>query len=946
MKGLLVEVIEDTRGSQATAVALVGGDEIHVEDLTPFPETGGIVDVLGEQYAYTEVLPDPEAIDPDTLEPTTAGTIVLADLITVQVDVDEPVRLVLGGAPATDAYAVVEFPAPTDSDQPDDIAAVHVPIDYSQRPMFTPGPYDPAVPIEVSDDLTRVITVPGVKPSIDGTTIINLPDPTEPTTAPASSPTPEPVGNIRVILGRHASVLLARDYDIYLSDTNASAPDAAHLATTTGGTLWQITQVPDVMAVVNPDSSLDKSLQPNVTYYVAIVARNDIGSAAPSAWVPVSLRLITDEDISAAYAYLGRLNADQIDAGTLAAVFILTGILKTRASEMDPGGEFDTAGIRGYAPPEVAGEPAPLHTKIAFDGSGSFFDGDVAIRKGDAYEGFDFHGDANNVKADGGVTLEAGSSSGSSAAPSVTQGIPSVTLNRPTASVPWGGTVQFDAAACQSFNWDVGAGVFIASQNVSGKGVVDWRITTGGVVTFLQADDGWGHYGYLRDPASGTFYFLTAQVGNPSNLWLSGFKGGSPSSLQIPRLNTTETPVGTWSSTNNLRVAERVNSTIVTRHYSVAGANPVLTSTTTSDPFWSTSQKIGSINVTQGPGFAAAQTVFCPRGSGWRIRVANAGTTELPDYEWDATAPIVAICPNGPDTASSGGSWYGLGSDNRLYTYTNSTWTGSFTKRVVVGTTSATSTAETQVGTKYAVNWMRRHQLTITAPPLVDPAIRAGVYAVQFPSGTPTDGAMFRHGYTATGGRTLTISTVLTSGSAPGTAPTAGAYPIAAAAWLRSETTDANGALIDLEGNAEWRLHPLGQTATLERTTAQSIGTPSTFTIITGLAAKSGFVSYTLFATLSGGTLTITRAGHYLINGQAIFATNATGGRRILALYLNGAEARRGTDRVGDVPTPTFFRACRLSVGDTVDMRAWQDTAGALNVNSAELQLTYQGPWV
>ena len=875
MKGLLVEVIEDSRGSQAIAVASVGGDEIRVEDLTPFPETGGIVDVLGAQYAYTEVVPDPEVIDPDTLVPSTAGTIVLAELITVQVDNNDPVRLVLGGAPATDAYAVVEFPAPDDADQPDDIEPVHVPIDFAQRPMFTAGPYEPAVPIEVSDDLTRVITVPGVKPLIDGSTIINIPGVEPITGPPASSPTPELTGGVRTIIGRHASVPLARTYDLYLSDTNASAPDAAHLVATTNAIIWQLSEVPDVMAVVNPDTSLDTSLQPGVQYYVALVAKNDLGPAAASPWVPVTLRLVSDADISAAYAYLGRLTVDQLDGGTLSSAVNLTGILKTRNTEMDPGGEFDTAGIRGYSPPEVVGEPAPLQVEIPFDGRPAYFAGDIAARKFDAYQGADLHGDANNIKSDGGMTLETGSSAGSSAAPTVAQGIASVTLNRPTASVPWGGTVQFDAAACQSFNWDVGAGVFIASQNVSGKGVVDWRITTGGVVTFLQTDEGWGHYGYLRDPASGTFYFLTAQVGNPSNLWLSGFKAGNPSSLQIPRLNTTETPVGTWSSTNNLRVAERVGSTIVTRHYSVAGANPVLSSTTTSDPFWSTSQKIGSINVTQGPGFAAAQTVFCPRGSGWRIRVASGGTVELPDYEWDATAPIVAICPNGPDTASSGGSWYGLGSDNRLYTYTNSTWTGSFTKRVIVGTTSATSTAETQVGSKVAVDWKRRHQLTITAPPLVTPAIRAGVYAREWPSGTPTDSQMFRHGYTASGGRTLTISTVLTSGSPPGTAPTAGAYPIAAAAWMRSETTDALGALIDMEGDGKWRLpgawrvNARGSNTTQPTATATAVNI-CTATIVNPINGRTYKVSVTGDAesnTAGGLTTIVARHGIAAITG-------------------------------------------------------------------------------
>lgn len=620
----------------------------------------------------------------------------------------------------------------------------------------------------------------------------------EPITGPpASSPTPDLTGGVRTILGRHPSVPLARTYDIYLSDTNASAPDAAHLVATTNAIIWQLSEVPDVMAVENPDLTLDTSLQPGVTYYVAVIAKNDLGAAAPSAWVSVSLRLVSDEDISAAYAYLGRVTVDQLDGGTLSSAVNLTGILKTRASEMDPGGELDIAGLRGYATPETVGEPAPLQVEIAFDGRPSYFAGDISARKFDAYQGADLHGDANNIKSDGGLTLEGGVSSGSSAAPSVTQGLSSVALTRPTATAAWGSSVQFDAAAVQAFNWDVPSGKWIAAQNVTGKGVVNWRIGTDGVVSFLNSDDGWGHYGWLRDPngANNTFYVLTAQVGNPSNLWLSGLKLGASSKLQIPRLNTTETPVGTWASTGQLRVAERQGSTIVTRSYSISGANPVLSSTTTSDAWWPSSNKLGSINVTQGPGFAAAQSAYAPRNAPTsRVRVASGGATELPDYEWNTPAVgFAGICPNGPDTASSGGSWYGLGTDNRLYVFTNSTWTGSFTKRVIVGTTAATSTAETQVGSKVAVNWQRRHQMTITAPPLVDPAIRAGVYAVEWPSGTPTDSQMFRHGYTPAGGRVLTISTVLTSGSPPGTAPTASPYPVASPAWIRSEALASGG---------------------------------------------------------------------------------------------------------------------------------------------------------
>lgn len=782
--------------------------------------------------------------------------------------------------------------------------------------------------------------------------VVALENSVEPITAPpASSPTPEVTGNVRVIHGRHASVPLARSYDIYLSDTNAAAPDAAHLISNTNGIIWQIPEVPDVMAIVNPDSSLDKSLQVGVTYYVALIAKNDLGSAAPSAWVPVTLRQVTTEDVAAEFAYLGRVIADQIDAGNLSAAVNITGILKTRLTEMDPGGEFDTAGIRGYAPPEAVGEPAPLVVEIPFDGRTAFWDGDIAARKADFYEGTDFHGDAVNVKSNAGVTLEAGSSSGSSAAPVVTQGIASVALNRPTQTAAWGDTVQFDAAAVQSFNWDVPSGQFIASQNIGGKGVVAWRITTGGSVTAFATSDGWGHYAWLRDPisANNTFYWLTAQVGNPGNLWLSGLKLGVASKLQIPRLNTTETPVGTWSSTGNLRVAERVGSTIVTRHYSVAGANPVLSLQTTSDSFWSSSQKIGSINVTQGPGFAAAQTVFCPRGSGWRIRVASGGTTELPDYEWDATAPIVAVCPNGPDTASSGGSWYGLGSDNRLYTYTNSTWTGSFTKRVIVGTTSTTSTAETQVGSKVPVDWKRRHQMTITAPPLVTPAIRAGVYAVEWPSGTPTDSQMFRHGYTATGGRTLTISTVLTSGSAPGSAPTADPYPLAAPGFWRSEGADLYGPLTNIEGDGDFRMGPIaaeGTTPTILRgpdggpllvphlsssSAVNSIpsGQASPYTTVTTWSNIAGLPLYT---TQSSGNWTMLYAGSYLFDIGITYGGSGTTavGRAGFILFKNGSEYRRYLPTYVPLTTVATTVTVTATVGDVFSVKAYQNTGASV----------------
>lgn len=142
MDGMLVEVEAPTRSSHAMQAQSVGAFVVTVEDPTLFAENGGRLDIAGVQYDYT-------AVD------QTTNVISLATSVTVPVALYDPVSVVAGGIVAQDFNAIVD---------PGDGHNVTVNIPFALRSQFQVGPYNPPLPVKVSDDLTELIEVDGQQP--------------------------------------------------------------------------------------------------------------------------------------------------------------------------------------------------------------------------------------------------------------------------------------------------------------------------------------------------------------------------------------------------------------------------------------------------------------------------------------------------------------------------------------------------------------------------------------------------------------------------------------------------------------------------------------------------------------------------------------------------------------------------------------------------------------
>lgn len=332
IQGLLTEVIENARGSQVGAAVAAGGTVIPVEDVSDFPETGGTVDIAGTRYEYEAVTPgdsglvfgegtsepDPEnptetpADSPLPATPASAGTLTLTEPLTADVVEDDPVLLIIGAEPASDAYAVVDLLA-GEGDAPEGGDTVQVPIAYADRAMFIVGPYDPPLAIMVDDALTTVVTVPGARPTIDGSTIINLPPSpgTEPTEPPESSPPVEVHGTAdALVVEVTAEFAGSTTLDFHISTTPDFEPTTDTLLGSARSAVYVITNLPD-----------GSRLTLGTTYYVRVVARNIIGEADPG---PVASGALDPSVVS------------EIVAARLVAGFVLAGAIQVGNITIDP----------------------------------------------------------------------------------------------------------------------------------------------------------------------------------------------------------------------------------------------------------------------------------------------------------------------------------------------------------------------------------------------------------------------------------------------------------------------------------------------------------------------------------------------------------------------------------------------------------------------------------
>lgn len=712
-------------------------------------------------------------------------------------------------------------------------------------------------------------------------------------------------------------------------------------------------------------------LDPTMVYAVRVVASDADGSAAPGAQAVASPALITGpniavEAVATEHLLAGSVTGEKFSSELNVSSKFVVGAVDENGVGIGRRGEWSPEAFRFINPDETLFFNLPSD-----ENENAHYDGDLTIRTATVREGLSIQSPYNEITSDSGLTLAAGVGE-PIGKPGLTIGYDTVTLekvSRPGQTGESLGTFALNpgnvTCICPTSNANI---FWVVERRSNGSRIWRYDLTTG-----QNVQDGSGRY--LWDYPDWRITGISRRD-DGLDVWIGEWAGNNKwylnRNLFTPPLNTYDNRVGIAGSWPTV-VTDGTDWFIMESR-----ASPFVGQMIVRRIGWN-STNFGEVPITQDITLGAGTgSSFGTHVSGGRVGAMDLGGTRVAylfqtadtgtrvaNHANGATRDSALEWPSGTVSSQRGfmwhpatSTWYMLDASGTLIKYTSQTLSGGthwhIANTIYDSKVAGTGTHETLMGPKATVEMRKRALLRVSIPTVPvagggdDDPDKYRLYAAQNSSATPPASTSFRlqaEGTTpTTGPGSATLTTLATATAAP---PTTNNFPNATPAYVRSIASDSNGYLAGFEGDGDtWRWHPLGQTATLVRSSPQSITSSSTFTVITGLASDSGFPSYNLFATLSGGTLTITRAGHYLVNGQIFFASSASGERRLTAIFVNGSEVRRGTDRAGALPTPTAVRSLRLSVGDTVDLRAWQDTGGALSANSAELQLTYQGPYV
>lgn len=973
-EGLLTEVLITERGSHAADVSAVGTTTVQVSDVTDFtdytaqdttdPDTstttgiGVIVDILGERYTVANVIPgasDDTVVEGagevyDLAASLTPGTLALTEALRVQVDEDDPVWLVIGTDVATDAYAMVSFPQTAEvlGEDTDAGDIAQVPIPYGMRASFPEGIYDPPVPIVVADDLSTVLDAPGVKPVIDGSSIVNPPEPSPPTEPPASSPAVEVHGTIDSLV-----VEVVDEYagtttlDFHISTDPNFTPTANTLAGSSRSAVFVIVSAP----VVGEGGAVTwEPLALDTIYYVRTVARNVVGAAAPG---PITPGVLDPSKVS------------EIVTARLVAGFILTGSIQVGNITINPE--------TGITIPQSNGGVISFPA----DGSAATVDAHINARSLNVEKDWSINGYG---ELGGDLKMRAGIPN-----PSV---VPTIGQGWPTIDVPdysWrvlyladGGNPWLPKGS-SLVNWqefDVAAQQFIGStRNLSGVPRTSGdpnRVS----IEQVWRDDATGGvwvYGYRIDhsPQDRVFLLLDPTWQNVVTTYVIGTMADLESAVVAVNPDVTADVVLVFQNDTGVR----------TRTYTLSGsvapgaASALLPGAPTGG--------FGEVGFLRGAGSAKQYLYLWPVGAPTKLWAFEADlgsstwvrrtTADMTRAGSDSIGPqqLLAVNPLGDNHDQELLEIDHNGGDTRVYRHARPNLSGDTVKAAYTwadrnatnGThetaASPTATLTLPQGVFPTIVGGAAPEAEITDPTRPDLANQVGIYAA-FGSA-----ALTRVEYLPVGTRGTDLGKVT-----PIVPPTAGNPPPATngfaalnadPASIESQATDTIGPLIDLNGDGTWRLSTLSGLASgavngagrvqagvsTYRATANS-GAPGA---ILGQEATPTVWSSSILRgfTYSAGAWTCQpgAAGTYLVWAKATWATDATADWGCgLQVWKNGVQMG-GIGHIwlhhralGNSTGPMFAGPIEIAVGDQMAMSIWQNSGSAKTPNGVQFYLS------
>lgn len=142
--GYALEVNVDPQGSELDQAALSTDTVLYLADASEY-DPGEVVEVNGTRATVASADVD-------------AGTVTLTAPLGAAADMGDRVYVIAGGEIAHDYALVVSL---SEGDH------AEIPIPFTDRKHWGPGPLEPPIPVTVFDDLTKLLEVPGRDPSLE-----------------------------------------------------------------------------------------------------------------------------------------------------------------------------------------------------------------------------------------------------------------------------------------------------------------------------------------------------------------------------------------------------------------------------------------------------------------------------------------------------------------------------------------------------------------------------------------------------------------------------------------------------------------------------------------------------------------------------------------------------------------------------------------------------------